>query len=214
MPPDPEEMGLDEASMTRLAGIMASSESSDFERFEPPADLWSRIESGVNAPIAVLPVVLTHDEDQPMAEPIPIGARRTPRWRILSAAAAVAIIAAVGGVLVVNRSSESLISTTKLVALDGGSTSVDAELIKVNGETKLRLTAHNMGQAPDGKFYELWLMDRANTIPNSLGAMTGSTTVIVPASLDVDRYPVVDISLQPTGQPDYSGQSILRGTLS
>jgi hypothetical protein len=43
----------------------------------------------------------------------------------------------------------------------------------------------------------------------------GSTTLDLPVPVKTDRFPVVDISLQPTnGKPTHSGVSVLRGTLN
>jgi hypothetical protein len=78
-----------------------------------------------------------------------------------------------------------------------------------------------MATPPTGSDYELWLVDKLVTNPRSLGAVTGRVTgrntidVVVPRSIDPKRFPVVDISVEPTdGNHKHSGHSVMRGTLA
>jgi hypothetical protein len=43
MGPTPDDLGVDEPGMQRVLSVMSRLEANDFERFDPPADLWGRI---------------------------------------------------------------------------------------------------------------------------------------------------------------------------
>ncbi len=88
--------------------------------------------------------------------------------------------------------------------------------IKRDGKLiRLRLS----GLAPNGDddFYEAWLMDPKNGLV-AIGTFRvdrgGGATIDLPLPVGTDRFPLVDISLQPTnGKPTHSGVSVLRGKL-
>ncbi|MFG3350153.1 anti-sigma factor domain-containing protein [Streptomyces sp. NPDC048018] len=64
-------------------------------------------------------------------------------------------------------------------------------------------------------YFEVWLMDRTHTKLVSMGVLgpDGHATLPVPATIDLNEYPVVDVSVQAyNGKPDHSGDSIVRGT--
>lgn len=93
------------------------------------------------------------------------------------------------------------------------------------GQAKVKKGGHQIrlkisGLAVNGEhdFYEAWLMDPDNGFI-SIGTFRvgedGSTTLDLPIPVATDKFPVVDISLQPTdGKPTHSGVSVLRGTLN
>lgn len=190
----------------------------DHGRVEPPAELWDRISARAND----LPRIDVSPTNAPtvigveLAPVIPMRPRsRMISRRLLAAAAVVVLVAATAAVVVVRDGSPStqLVSSAALAPLEGTATA-SAKVVRVDGKLRLVLTTNNMVPPPVGQYYELWLMDRANTIPNSLGAVSGDITVTIPADLDVTKYPVVDISLEAIDSPDYSGHSVLRGTLA
>ncbi|MBJ7459245.1 MAG: anti-sigma factor [Thermoleophilaceae bacterium] len=90
-------------------------------------------------------------------------------------------------------------------------------IVKQGGQTiRLKISGLPVNRADD--FYEAWLMDPEDGFI-SLGTFRvgsdGSTTLDLPVAVATDRFPVVDISLQPTnGKPTHSGVSVLRGTLN
>jgi hypothetical protein len=89
--------------------------------------------------------------------------------------------------------------------------------VKKNGQV-IRLKISGLKVNGDNDFYEAWLMDPKNGFI-SLGTFRvgedGSTTLDLPVPVKTDKFPVVDISLQPTnGKPTHSGVSVLRGTLN
>ncbi|MBJ7459704.1 MAG: anti-sigma factor [Thermoleophilaceae bacterium] len=89
--------------------------------------------------------------------------------------------------------------------------------VKQDGQT-IRLKISGLAVNGESDFYEAWLMDPKDGFI-SLGTFRvgndGSTTLDLPVAVSTDRFPVVDISLQPTnGKPTHSGVSVLRGTLN
>ncbi|MGF1598092.1 MAG: anti-sigma factor [Acidimicrobiales bacterium] len=70
----------------------------------------------------------------------------------------------------------------------------------------------------DDAFYELWLLDLDGSELRdlvSLGAIGEDGTFEVPEGIDLDRFRVVDISIEPDdGDPTHSGDSILQGELA
>jgi anti-sigma-K factor RskA len=89
--------------------------------------------------------------------------------------------------------------------------------VKQGGQV-IRLKISGLAVNSDNDFYEAWLMDPKDGFI-SLGTFRvgedGSTTLDLPVAVSTSRFPVVDISLQPTnGKPTHSGVSVLRGTLN
>lgn len=243
MHPDPDELEPDAESFARLVEVGSSVEPTDFERVAPPADLWDSIAARLDdahlddapadapadapgGPAVVDPIVVdptggdpTGDEPPPPSEPPrrldEHRRRRGPRTLVVAIAAAVALLvvgAAGVGLVVRAQDRTEVVASTTLDVLEG-SASASAELVRSGGEDRLIVTAENMAPAPPGTHYELWLVDPGVTDPRSLGPMTGSTEVTVPSTIDPEKYPVVDISLQENGTHEHSGHSLLRGTL-
>ncbi len=148
--------------------------------------------------------------------------RRRHRQVLAAVAAAVVVVAVTGAVLLQGGSSTGgdetqLVASTELEPLEPvGGASAEVRLVRQDDHLQLELDARDMAAAPEGQHYELWLLDPTSESaePVSLGAMSGSTSVPVPAGVDPDEYAVVDVSLQEQGQTDHSGHSLLRGTLA
>ncbi len=89
--------------------------------------------------------------------------------------------------------------------------------VKRDGDAiRLRLTG--LAENHQNNFYEAWLMDEENGLI-SIGTFRvgkdGTVDLDLPVPVGTERFPVVDISLQPVnGKPDHSGVSVLRGTLN
>lgn len=231
-----DDLGVSPAERERLRGLLAAVDAEDRARAEPPAALWDRIASSVEADAGHRPAsahspspVSAPDPSDVVADGMaPVASldearRRRHRTVLLAVAAVVVLLAATGLVLARAGDSGSGSSETDLVAattLDPlepvGDAGAEARLVRADGHYQLVLDTHDMAAAPDGQHYELWLLDPAAdaAAPVSLGPMTGSTTVTVPDGVDPDEYDVVDISLQHAGQTEHSGHSLLRGTLT
>lgn len=70
--------------------------------------------------------------------------------------------------------------------------------------------------APDGGYYEVWLLDERSGDMVAIGALgeAGRGSFTMPAGLDVPSHPVVDVSAERyDGDPTHSA-SVLRGTLA
>ena len=137
-----------------------------------------------------------------------------------AAAAAVVIAAGTFGVINANGSgtSQELVASVELQPLKESGNG-RAELIDVDGVEKLRITAADLEDAPDGHHHEIWLIDAEVTDPRSLGQLPpGQTEIVVdvPEGIDPDDFPIVDINVQVDGQEQHSGveTSVLRGTLA
>jgi len=214
MPPDPDELGLDRASVDRIRDVLSRVDATDAELLDPPEDLWGRIAGAVETTPEQRTSKSSPEPTAAHADVVMLADRRRTRWVLAAAAAVIVVAGIVGGIVATRGSSPSstVVASASLQPLEGNATA-QAKLVRTGGHLRLQLIAHQMPAAPAGQYYELWLMDRAITIPVSLGSMTGSTTVTIPAGVDTAKFPVVDISLQPNGHPAYSGHSVLRGTL-
>jgi anti-sigma-K factor RskA len=139
---------------------------------------------------------------------------------IIAVAASVALFAGLGYLFTRGESAPDpeLVATAELAPLEDPATAAaaDVRLVRDGDVRRLVLTARDMGAAPADHHYELWLLDPGteSAEPVSLGAMSGSVTVPVPADVDLDAYDVVDVSVQADGQVEHSGNSVLRGTLA
>ncbi|WP_432835953.1 anti-sigma factor [Dactylosporangium sp. CA-092794] len=90
-------------------------------------------------------------------------------------------------------------------------------LRSVNGERRLVMHAEGLA-VQRGADYEAWLLDGSGPAARAeaLGVLGKGPdlSVIVPASLDLSRYSIVDISAEAhDGDATHSGRSVLRGRL-
>lgn len=122
----------------------------------------------------------------------------------------------------------ALIAVPLYLALgDDGVTTRRAELAALGGFAgggEAELDDHTLrveleGAEPlEGAFYELWLLDlEGGEVKDlrSLGRVEAGGSFIVPDDVDLERFDVVDVSVEPDdGNPDHSGDSILRGGLA
>lgn len=135
--------------------------------------------------------------------------------RPLAMVAGAAAVLLVGVPLYLSTVGDDPTQQAELVALEGFDGSGEAEV--AGRDLSLRFDGSD---APDGSFYELWLLDLEGEEVGdlvSLGqvevAADGSFTV--PDGVDLDEFDVVDVSLEPDdGDPTHSGVSILRGGLT
>ena len=81
-----------------------------------------------------------------------------------------------------------------------------------DGQLELHVDVSDIAQ--DG-YLEVWLRDEEATRLVSLGVATShSTTVDVPDGLDLEQFPVVDVSHEHfDGDPAHSGDTLLAGTM-
>ncbi|MET0434923.1 MAG: anti-sigma factor, partial [Cellulomonas sp.] len=142
--------------------------------------------------------------------------RGVRRGRWLLAVAAALVVGAVGGgavVAAVQRPAETVVAEARLDALPGWAASGDALLEE--GADGTRTLVVRVSPTEEDGFRAVWLLDRDATRLVSLGALDGDEgRFAVPAGLDLDEFPVVDVSAEPfDGDPAHSGDSIVRGAL-
>jgi len=103
----------------------------------------------------------------------------------------------------------------ELAALEGFDGSGEAEV--AGSELSVRFDGD---AAPDGSFYELWLLDlEGDELEDlvSLGQVevAADGSFVIPEGIDLGEFDVVDVSVEPDdGNPDHSGVSVLRGGLT
>lgn len=232
MPPDPDDPGFDAEEFGRVLDVGQRLDERDFERSAPPDDLWARISAAAGAddqphtlsvvtPLTADPSRSVDDRDTPQRG---AGARAgggTSRWiRPLAVAAAVVLAAATVGVVAqLGGEERQELAAASLEVLQDGSGTADATLVEVDGTERLVIDLSDVPSAPEGRHYELWLIDLEVTDPVSLGEVPDGTTTVevdVPEGLDPGEYPIVDINLQEDGVAEHSGldTSVLRGVLA
>ncbi|MEO6822208.1 MAG: anti-sigma factor [Candidatus Nanopelagicales bacterium] len=147
-----------------------------------------------------------------------------PRPVLLAVAAAiVGVLVGTGATLALTQSSTpptasptstpNLVQTT-LKPLDTPTAHGTAVLSLGTDRRSLTVRIVGLPEVPDG-FYEVWLMNANPQRLLSLGVLDASASGVfqVPAGLDLSKYPVVDVSLQPfNGSPEHSGTSAVRGS--
>ncbi|HEX8805068.1 MAG TPA: anti-sigma factor, partial [Acidimicrobiales bacterium] len=135
----------------------------------------------------------------------------------LVAAAAAAVVALVAGIAtaVGRGGAEDVVASARLQPL-ADATSVTAELVDDDGQLQLDIPLSQADlPAPNDGFYEVWLIDEAVDGMVSLGPARDDGVYDVPDDLDYRSFPIVDVSVErPDGDPEHSGTSVLRGTLS
>lgn len=147
---------------------------------------------------------------------------RRPGWgrpaAILTLAAAVVLLLAVPVTLALTGGDDvDVVASADLELLEGqAGTEVAAQVISVDGD--LRIDVEAPTEVADGEFLELWLLevgDDGVQALESLGRVDGSGQYDVPDDVDLDRFSVVDISVElDDGNPDHSGNSVVRGELT
>lgn len=103
----------------------------------------------------------------------------------------------------------------ELAALGGFDGSGQAEV--EDGSLNVRFDG---SAAPDGAFYELWLLDLEGEQVEGLQSLgrievAADGSYAIPDGIDLGEFDVVDVSLEPDdGDPTHSGASVLRGGLT
>jgi hypothetical protein len=153
-----------------------------------------------------------------LAAPAPVVSLR-PRLarRLLAVAAAVVLL--VGGVGVtlwaLQPAPVTLLASATLDAFPDWSGSTGSAVVEQTAAGARFVDVTFRAPATEGGFREVWLISSDTSQLVSLGVVRGDTgRFTIPDGLDLTRYDLVDISEEPIdGNPEHSGDSILRGQL-
>jgi anti-sigma-K factor RskA len=187
----------------------------------PPEHLWQRIavEAGVR-----------YDDEADDGDPGAAGAgagatvhrfERSRSWftrplTLVAAAAAVVVAVGIVGSLAIDRERDNstILASAGLELLgDRDRGEGEAELVDDGGQMRLRVETAEV-DAGDDNFLEVWVIDPDVTRLVSLGPLRSDGLYDLPAGLDPEQYPIVDVSVEPIdGDPTHSGDSVLRGQL-
>jgi anti-sigma-K factor RskA len=189
------------SEVAQLADVVRTARDSDVpaDLEQPPPQVWGRIADELNL--------------QPR--------RAHPRRAaavLVAAAAVVGILVGSGVTWVATRQPAPtvVVAQAQLDPLSAPRASGTA-VVRRNAGAQRELVVQVTGLDPTpGTFFEVWLLDKGANRLVSLGVLqAGRTgTFVIPPSLDLSQYPVVDVSLQPLdGNPEHSGDSLVRGTL-
>ena len=152
---------------------------------------------------------------------LPFRARRRPLLLVAAAAVAGAAIGA-GAVAVlrdVTPAPDGGPTASPVVAVDldplaESDASGRASVIERPDGTRV-LEVELQADDLDDRYYEVWLIDEAveDMVPVGV-ARAGTVSFELPVGLDLGRFPIVDVSVEPLdGDPTHSGVSVARGVL-
>lgn len=204
----------------------------------PPARVWEAVATSVTAEAGPdrdpdpAPAPDPGTQDRPAAAPgvVPAQRRATPRGElrrrgVLAAAAGLAVgvvLGALGWSVVGDRGDGEgtpqapVVATADLEPLPPAGTGASGEAVLHRAGDGLRLDIRTSGATPTSSGYEeVWLLDGTGSRAVSLGALhDGTGSFVVPAGVDPQDFPLVDVSEEPVdGDPAHSGSSLLRGAL-
>ena len=198
-----------------IAAIAGQIEPHDFDRIAPPAQVWNNIAAEFEVERA---------GEEALARSAGQAMPRGPRtWlsgkQLLSAAAAVVLVAVIAAGLIANINDEP--STIELAAAsltDQGLPVATDETAQArfvcddDGACVVEVDLSGVPDAGSDADLELWVINGDVTDMHSLGLGTESGTFAVPEGVTTTDFPIVDISVEPRdGVPEHSGQSVLRG---
>lgn len=216
-------------SLRRVAELARSGPAED-ALSTPSDEVWQRISSTLGLRSDVVPAsvgspAVPAPVSAPVSAPVtelrrPRSARRRHTWILpVSIAASVALIAGVtGAVVVAQRPTSTVLADVKLEALpEWDGSSGDARIERAaDGERDVVVTLATSAPSSDRDYREVWLISADLSKLVSVGVLSGdSGTFSIPAGVDLADYPIVDISSEKVdGDPEHSGDSIVRGELS
>ena len=213
--------GSADEQMASRIGAIASGGAPAEPLVEPPAALWDAIARELQLPGATGPVAVSPPAAGPAAEVdavvVPLAPRRRlmgRRWLLpVVAAAAVAIV--VGVFALSGGSQPGVVAEVALQPLEGDG-SGEAKVLALDDGAHRVEVSERFSAVPADSYVEVWLIDPDSGLEKmvSLGSIDGDGSFDLPASIDIRRYRVVDISIEPAdGVPTHSGRSILRAEL-
>jgi hypothetical protein len=207
------------ASLQRSVDLLAIPEfAAPGAPVPPPPGVWDAIAAatGVSSrPQAEAPAAPVA-EPAPEATVLPFRSRRRPVLLAAAAAVAGAVIGA-GAVAVLDRTGDDgdAITTVALDPLADNEASGRAEVVVREDGSRIVEVDLDAPALDDDAYYEIWLIDPDVVGMVPLGIVSpGTQTFEVPEGLDLDAFPIVDVSVeQLDGDPLHSGVSVARGQI-
>jgi anti-sigma-K factor RskA len=196
------------ASLRRPVDVLrVPSLSAGGEEVPPPPGVWDAIAAATGAATAPRP-------EAPPAEVLPLRPRpNRTRWLTLAAAVLVGGVVGAGAVALTRDDGGAVVASTALDPLDAPDASGSAEVRQRDGTRSLQVDLD--APALSSGYYEVWLLqpDAVRMVPVGV-VHRGDTVLPLPDGLDLEDYPLVDVSVEPMdGDPTHSGVSVARGTL-
>jgi anti-sigma-K factor RskA len=194
------------ASLQRAVDVLAVPElAAPGASVPPPPRVWEAVAAATGVPAGV---------DQ-RSNVVPLRRRRP--LLLVAATLVLGAVLGAGAVAVVQQRNNDGGRTVEAVALDplkDRNTSGRASVVEENDGT-LALQVNLNAPALENSYYEIWLIDKSVKGMFPLGVVRpGTQTVEVPPDLDLTKFPLVDVSVEPLdGNPAHSGDSVARGEL-
>jgi hypothetical protein len=200
----------------------------------PPPAVWEAIAAATGVTATPRPEVLTGAAPAPtlttvapVAEPpatsdgasvLAFRSRRRPLLLVAAATVAGAVIGA-GAVAVLGDEGSGTPRAVPVAAVDldplaDSDASGRASVIERPDGSRVLEVDLRAGDLDD-RYYEVWLIDEAvqDMVPVGV-ARSGTVDFELPDGLDLGRFPIVDVSVEPLdGNPTHSGVSVARGVL-
>lgn len=188
---------------------------------EPSPLLWGAIsdELGLGQQLAA------GTSEEPLAEVVSLDSRRrwSTGWLVAASVAGIVggAVLTTGGVALTDSDPEptpiaapAVVSSASLAPLPQHQGDGAAEIVETDAGTELIVDVSDLSSGKG--FYEVWLIDPDTFQMIGLGALTDTSGRFpIPDGLDLSRYTVVDVSLEPLdGDPVHSTDSVVRGELS
>jgi hypothetical protein len=193
----------------------------------PPPRVWEAIAAATGVPAGSPPdageppAAETPGAETPGAGPardadvLPFRSLRRPLLLVAAAALVTGAVVGAGAVTVLqNRDDGKEVTAVALDPLDGNKASGRAEIVVKNDGS--RVVEVQLDAPPlENEYYEIWAIDRQVVGMVPLGIVRpGTQTLELPAGLDLGKFPLVDVSVEPLdGNPAHSGDSVVRGEL-
>jgi hypothetical protein len=212
--------------LAEWAAIAKTITNEDRERFAPPADLWSRIDSAVGETDAAVMDDSEADDviiGRADAEIVDLTQARTHRAKrgirhqrrnLALVAAAAALVFVIG--LSLTGGEQDAVYIAQATTADMPEPWTGEVTATVNAsESEVMLVSTNDFSSAEP--VELWLIKPDLSDMHSLGLVQldgREATLAIPEGVDVAEFSIVDLSIEPDdGVPTHSGRSFVRGAL-
>lgn len=228
-------------SLAEVVRVGRSFGGSDEATLMPPRSVWERIAAEVGIDAALLPSTpdraldvavretatsapITHLSEHPSrsaaAAPGLHGStsdRRPSRTGLLVAASVIGALLGIGATLgwqALDEESSDVLASTTLAPLPEKVGTGTAEVRSAGDRRELDLALD--AAAPAEGFLQVWLLSPDAGRMVLLGVLEGgSGSFVLPPGVQLEDYPVVDVSIEPyDGDPLHSSNSLVRGTLN